>query len=94
MVQGNSARRKELAVARRQDRKNEVARKKAGASKATPVEARARILHHVSLSKEDTSAIAWCSIEQGKIFVTHGFEPNRVPENDVDLITLKRLHIY
>tara|TARA_B100000780_G_scaffold259854_1_gene211172 strand:- start:6 stop:758 length:753 start_codon:yes stop_codon:yes gene_type:complete len=79
MVQGNSARRKELAVARRQDRKNEVARKKAGASKATPVEARARILHHVSLSKEDTSAIAWCSIEQGKNICDSWFRTESCP---------------
>lgn len=44
MVRGNAARRKELAAMRRQDRKDEVARKKGGASRATPIEARARIL--------------------------------------------------
>ena len=46
MVQGNSDRRKELAVGRRKDRKAEKARKEAGTVKATPSEARSRLLDH------------------------------------------------
>ena len=46
MVQGNSARRKELAAGRRQDRKDEIARKASGARCATPLEVRARLLHY------------------------------------------------
>eukprot|EP00946_MAST-07B_sp_MAST-7B-sp1_P000716 g716.t1 len=56
MVRGNSARRKELAARRRQDRKDEVARKRAGAARATPVEARARIL---AFCAEGREARAW-----------------------------------
>jgi hypothetical protein len=72
MVQGNSARRKELAVGRRQDRKDEIERKKAGASRVTPAEARARLLDFASkpppacamfswsMSPSSSSAPAWC----------------------------------
>ena len=56
MVRGNSARRKELAARRRQDRKDEIARKRAGTARATPVEARARIL---AFCAEGQEARAW-----------------------------------
>lgn len=64
MVKGNSARRKELAARRRQDRKDEISRKKAGPSCATPIEARARILEWCSRS--EANAIAWVAVETGK----------------------------
>ena len=64
MVQGNSARRKELAQGRRQDRKKEIARKKAGARCATPIEARARLLHFANMNgATDDELRAWVSVE-------------------------------
>ena len=45
MVKGNFERRKELAERRKEDRRAEVVRKKAGAARATPVEVRGRLLH-------------------------------------------------
>mmetsp|Transcript_8162 Transcript_8162/g.17037 ORF Transcript_8162/g.17037 Transcript_8162/m.17037 type:complete len:185 (-) Transcript_8162:14-568(-) len=65
MVQGNSDRRKELAVGRRNDRKAEKARKKAGVVKATPSEARSRLLE-ISRSL-DLPLTAWVeSSEPGR----------------------------
>lgn len=59
MVQGNSARRKELAAGRRQDRKDEIERKKGGAARVTPVEARARLLDFGAKNNTKSSIIAW-----------------------------------
>jgi len=59
MVQGNSARRKELAAGRRQDRKDEIERKKAGISRVTPVEARARLLDFGAKNSKKSSMRAW-----------------------------------
>eukprot|EP00751_Fragilariopsis_kerguelensis_P009846 CAMPEP_0170803632 /NCGR_PEP_ID=MMETSP0733-20121128/30179_1 /TAXON_ID=186038 /ORGANISM="Fragilariopsis kerguelensis, Strain L26-C5" /LENGTH=224 /DNA_ID=CAMNT_0011157437 /DNA_START=83 /DNA_END=760 /DNA_ORIENTATION=+ len=59
MVQGNSARRKELAAGRRQDRKDEIERKKAGAARVTPAEARARLLDFGTKNSTKSSMIAW-----------------------------------
>jgi len=59
MVQGNSARRKELAVGRRQDRKDEIERKKSGAAMVTPAEARARLLDFGTKNSTKSSMIAW-----------------------------------
>lgn len=59
MVQGNSARRKELAAGRRQDRKDEIERKKAGVARATPAEARARLLDYSARRDARGSMIAW-----------------------------------
>jgi len=59
MVQGNSARRKELAAGRRQDRKDEIERKKAGVTRATPAEARARLLDYSARRDARGSMIAW-----------------------------------
>ena len=53
MVQGNSARRKELAAGRRQDRKDEISRKASGARFATPLEVRARLLHYAGQNKRE-----------------------------------------
>jgi hypothetical protein len=68
MVRGNAARRKELAALRRQDRKDEVARKKGGASRATPIEARARILAFCAEARrrgQEDSARAWVVAKDG-----------------------------
>ena len=59
MVQGNSARRKELAAGRRQDCKDEIERKKAGAARVTPAEARARLLDFGTKNSTKSSMIAW-----------------------------------
>ena len=56
MVQGNSARRKELAAGRRQDRKDEIVRKTQGAFRATPTEARARLLHYAGRLESSTGS--------------------------------------
>ena len=79
MVKGNSARRKELAQGRRQDRKNEVERKKAGASRVTPMEARARILSCASLSSNNITPVAWCSIQDGKSVCESWFRTESCP---------------
>ena len=64
MVQGNSARRKELAANRRQDQKEEKSRKKGGAARATPVEARARLLDWAGSDK--CLMLAWTEDATGE----------------------------
>lgn len=60
MVKGNFERRKELAAQRKQDRKDEVVRQKAGAIAATPVEVRGRLLHDAKVSgARDDELLAW-----------------------------------
>jgi hypothetical protein len=63
MVKGNAERRKELAAKRKQDRKDEVVRQKAGVSRATPVEIRGRLLHDASIAGAgDNELIAWVAV--------------------------------
>ena len=60
MVKGNFERRRELAAQRKQDRKDEVMRQKAGAIAATPVEVRGRLLHDARVAgARDDELLAW-----------------------------------
>lgn len=59
MVKGNFERRKELAEKRKEDRKAEVERKKAGAALATPVEVRGRLLHDAKVAGATDDLLAW-----------------------------------
>ena len=59
MVAGNAARRKELAQRRKEDRKQEVERRRGGLARASPVEARAYLLQTAKSSNNASQLLAY-----------------------------------
>ena len=83
MVKGNFERRKELAAQRKQDRKDEVVRQKAGAIAATPVEVRGRLLHDARVAgARDDELLAWV-VAPARPESTDGDEGTVVSRKDV-----------